>query len=237
MFIIKLANISIKINNHYNYVYKLCNDYLINDSNYDIEININKDDIEYEKKIAKETFSLNYLESIAVYRKITNQLLDYDCFLLHGSILKVDNVAYGFSAPSGTGKTTHTMLWQKLLKDKCVIINGDKPLIRIIDHIPYAYGTPWNGKEGYGTNTFAALKSLCFLEQAKNNEISILPKEKILPKLASQIIIPKDIDALDKTFNLVNEMLNYTKCYLLKCNMDISSAELSYNYMKEKIDD
>ena len=49
------------------------------------------------------------------------------------TVIKVDNDAYAFCAKSGTGKTTHTKLWMQLLGDRMSYINGDKPLIRIID--------------------------------------------------------------------------------------------------------
>lgn len=234
MFILRIAQLNIKINNHYKYLEKICKDYIVEDTNYDFEIDISNEDIKYEQSISKDVFPAYYLETIACYRLISKKIINYDGFLLHGSVLKVDNDAYCFSAPSGTGKTTHTKLWQEYLQDKMTFINGDKPIIRIIDNIPYAFGTPWNGKEGYGTNDYAPLKALCFIERGIDNEINDLPKEKVISKLANQIIIPNEIDALDKTINLINKMLDYTKTYVLKCNMDISSAILSYNYMNKK---
>lgn len=58
-------------------------------------------------------------------------LLRFDGMMLHASAVAADGEAYLFSAPSGTGKSTHTALWQELLgKDKVLIINDDKPAIR-----------------------------------------------------------------------------------------------------------
>ncbi len=51
--------------------------------------------------------------------------------MLHASAIVVGNSAYLFSASSGTGKSTHTKLWQECFGDKAVIINDDKPVIRI----------------------------------------------------------------------------------------------------------
>ena len=45
--------------------------------------------------------------------------------------------AYLFCGSSGTGKTTHMLLWQKMLGDRFKFINGDKPIIRFIDNVPY----------------------------------------------------------------------------------------------------
>ena len=58
-----------------------------------------------------------YLETMAVYRKIEDKLLDYDTILFHGSAVAVDGVGYLFTAKSGTGKSTHTRLWREMLSE------------------------------------------------------------------------------------------------------------------------
>ena len=43
-------------------------------------------------------------------------------------LISFDGQGIAFAAPSGTGKTTHIKLWQRLYGDRVEIINGDKPL-------------------------------------------------------------------------------------------------------------
>lgn len=232
MFILEIAKLKIKVNNKYQFLEKQCKDYIINSKEYDFEISVTNEEIELEQKASKDPHSLGYLESICIYRKIALILPKYNCILLHAAIVKVDNFGYGFSAKSGTGKTTHTRLWNQLLGDKMSYVNGDKPIIRIIEGIPYAFGTPWNGKEGYGTNTYVRLKALTFIERSEDNSISIIPSKDILPRLIHQILLPKDQENLSKTFDILNILLQNINVYLLKCNMHIDAAKLSYETIK-----
>lgn len=45
-------------------------------------------------------------------------------------MLEIDGKAYMFSAPSGTGKSTHAKLWRDCFGDRVTMINDDKPLIK-----------------------------------------------------------------------------------------------------------
>ena len=233
MFIIRLADLNIKINSSNPYLIHLCKDYIIDSTNFQIEISITQADLDFEKQYTTEIDNYNYLESVATLRKITDEIANFDGFLFHSCILKVDDYAYGFSAPSGTGKTTHSRLWKQYLKNKCVYINGDKPLIRIINDIPIAYGTPWNGKEGYGTNTKAPLKALAFIVRDTTNHLIALPKSAIAKPILKQIVLPTDLNKLDKVIKNVNKMLDYTSFYELHCNMDIEAAKIAYEKMQK----
>ncbi len=235
MFIIKLADLNIKINNRYHYIQHLCNNYIINTNNYQFEISISDNDLEYEKQFDEFKQPNEYLESIAVLRKISDEIIKYDGFVLHSSILKVDDMAYAFLARSGTGKTTHCKLWCEYLKDRVSFINGDKPIIRIIDNIPYAYGTPWNGKEGFGNNTKAPLRSICFLHRGKLNRIIMMNKSNVMSSLVTQIVIPEDEEKQDLLFKSIDSLIKYANFYYLDCNMEKDAAKVSFEMMHEHI--
>lgn len=86
-------------------------------------------------------------EYIATGRSFYRRLLDHDGFMLHSSCVVMDGKAYCFTATSGTGKSTHTALWQKVFgRDRVYILNDDKPALRRMDGRWYAFGTPWSGK-------------------------------------------------------------------------------------------
>ena len=98
------------------------------------------------------------------------RLIDFDVLLFHGSVVAVDGQAFLFTAKSGTGKTTHTRLWLKQIPG-CHVLNGDKPLLLFRNDGIYACGTPWQGKENYGTNEILPLKSIClFNRDIKNHK-------------------------------------------------------------------
>ncbi len=233
MFIIKIANLNIKINNKYPYLEKQCRDYIINSDTFDFEITVQDEEINEEIITSNLNLSNGYIESICCYRKIALILPKYDAFIMHAAVVKVDDMAYAFSAKSGTGKTTHIKLWKELLKDKLIYLNGDKPIVRIINNKPIIFGTPWCGKENYGTNTSAILKSLCFIERDLNNSIRKIDNKEILPRIIHQIILPSDEDMASKTLELLNFTILNINTYILRCNTDISSAELSYKHLQQ----
>ena len=69
-----------------------------------------------------------------------------DTLLIHASCVLHGGRAYPFIAKSGTGKSTHTNLWMRHIPDT-ELLNDDNPVIRIIDGKPFAYGSPWSGKD------------------------------------------------------------------------------------------
>ena len=141
----------------------------------DFSVAITLSDIAFERErseaerqiegLSPHHFSDPYLETLAVYRKIAEKMPDYGVVLFHGSCIAVDGIGYLFTAKNGTGKSTHTRLWRELLKDRAVMVNDDKPLIRIDENGAVVYGTPWDGKHRLSTNTSVPLKALCVLER------------------------------------------------------------------------
>jgi hypothetical protein len=198
-------------------------------------VRILQSDIEFERgKSASVTvckFSDAYLETLAVYRKIVERLLDYDVLLFHGSAVAVDGQAYLFAATSGTGKTTHTNLWTKNIP-KAYVVNGDKPLLKINDDGVTVYGTPWQGKENYGRNISVPLKAVCQLERSDTNHIEPITIKESLPMLFQQSYRPNDIDSMNKTIELINKLGMNTKLYRLGCNMQDEAAFVAYEGMR-----
>lgn len=177
-------------------------------------------------------FPDGYLETLAVYRKIAEKMPDYDTILFHGSCVAVDGVGYLFTAKSGTGKSTHTRLWRELLGDRAVMVNDDKPLIRVTDAGATVFGTPWDGKHRLSTIIAVPLKALCILERAEQNTIRQITAREAYPMLLQQVYRPADPAALTKTVTLIDCLTENVRLYRLACNMDIAAADLSYKTMK-----
>ncbi len=226
MFTIRLAELNITINNKYGYVEKICTDYIAEEQT-DFFVEVTDTEIEAERESPKN--DKGYLESLAIYRKIAEKIVDYQGFLLHGAVISVDDFGVAFLAKSGTGKTTHMNLWLKLLGNRLTVINGDKPLVRVIDKKLYAYGTPWAGKEGLNTNTKTELKNICLISRSLVNEcFCIADKGIILEKLFSQIYLPKSSQGLKQTLNLLGVVMDKCRFYSVKCNTDITAAKTAY---------
>ncbi len=225
----------IKVSSIYGDVHEYCQDYRISDrSDADIDVTISGSDIEYERSRSDEPalYRDQYLEELAVYRKIAEKMPFYDTFLMHGSVVAVDGAAYMFTARSGTGKSTHAALWRKLLGDRAVMVNDDKPLVSVEDGMAVVYGTPYNGKHRLGSNISVPLKAVCVLERGDTNVITGIGRQQAYPVLLQQIYRPADRNAFVRTLELIDELTKSVKFYKLKCNMDISAAETAYNAMK-----
>ena len=129
------------------------------------------------------------------------------------------------TARSGVGKTTHLSLWLKEFSD-VHILNGDKPILRCIDGVIYAAGTPWRGKEGYGINEMLPLKGIAFLERAeKNSAERVKPDSAVLP-LISQIYVPHGAGA-GKVLSLANKIVTTVPAFRFKVNMDSEAAHVA----------
>lgn len=230
---IRIADFVIDVKNKYEYVEAFCRNYLTDDENVDFSVECTAEEIAYEGTKAEEGFSSDALECLAVYRKICTEIVDRGAFLMHSAVIEVDGDAYAFLAKSGTGKSTHIVLWRKTIGESVKIINGDKPIYRYIDGDLFVYGTPWCGKEGWNRNARARLKAICYIERAEQNSIEkITPAQSVL-RAMKQVFIPYESEKASKTLDLVDKMLIDKQSWLLKCNISSEAAELAYNTMKE----
>ncbi len=233
-FKIFLAEMPIKINCLFPSTAKYCRDYLVEcDCKY--EIYITEKDIQFEREMAASESPDQYLEILAVFRKIAETLIEENTIVFHSSAIEIDGQAYVFSAPSGTGKSTHTKLWREYFADKRVrMINDDKPLIKIDSDI-MVYGTPWRGKERIGENIKAPIIGICFLKQGKSNKIHQIDKEEAIPKLLRQTYRIPNQEKLAKTIVLLNSVAKRIPIYEMSCTISKEAVEIAYNYMNGEI--
>ena len=175
-----------------------------------------------------------YLETLAVYRKIAEWMPMYNTLLFHGSVIAVDGKAYLFTAKSGTGKSTHTRLWREYFGERAVMINDDKPLIRITQEGVFAYGTPWDGKHRLSTNISAPLAGICILRRGNDNSIRKITAREACPMLLQQCYRPIDAGVLAVTVMVLEELKKKTNFYELFCNISQEAVEVAYNGMKQE---
>lgn len=191
----------------------------------ELRIRIGEEDVERERERAEEAISEGYAEALAVQRKLSDCLLEKDVLLFHGSAIAVDGEAYIFSAPSGTGKSTHARLWRELLGERAVMINDDKPFIRV-GAPSVVYGSPWDGKHHLSQNTAVPLRAVCFLDRSAENQIRALSPQEALPRLLSQAYRE---EAVDRILPLVLRLADSVSLYELRCNISRAAAELSWS--------
>lgn len=218
----------------YGYTERLCKNYVYSGSESPcFTITTTQKDIDAEKdKEGAEGFPDYYLESLAVYRKLCNELLkDKQAVVFHCSAIAVNGKAYLFTAPSGTGKSTHARLWREMLGDKAVMINDDKPVIRYEDDKFYVYGTPWNGKHRLDTNDRAEIAAICELKRGEKNVIEEISAKDMIFVALNQTIRPPEPELMENLLSLIDKLLRSVKLYRLHCNISKEAAEVSYNAM------
>ncbi|MGI6239199.1 MAG: hypothetical protein ACOYI5_06185 [Christensenellales bacterium] len=175
-----------------------------------------------------------YAESLVVFEEICEQMPLHDGIMLHAACIAAEGRAYAFLAPSGTGKTTHMMLWMDALAARAVIINGDKPFVRFVGGAPHAYGNPWAGKEGFHQNIRAPLAALCFIERGQGNSIRRLNAREVLPRLIQQVYMPRREQPLDHTLALVDRLARSVDAYALRCTASREAAQLAMDRMMNR---
>ena len=227
---IKIAGIPIGINNRYRHIEQLCRDYLTDEEPL-FTVSATDEEIAKENEISDGTYSPGYLESVVIYRNIAEQIPRYDAVVFHGAVLNKDGKAYAFTARSGVGKTTHTRLWLDEFGDSVHYLNGDKPIIRIIDGTPYAFGTPWQGKEGYGVNESAPLAAIALLERNEKNSATLIDPKDGTVRLIKQIYIPRDSVSAALAMRIADSIIRSTRLVELKCNKGREAAMVAYRAM------
>ena len=228
----KLADTCIEINYINDYFARFAAGYET-DEPADFAITVTQADIDTERaRATEEGHTDKYLETLAIYRKICDRLAERGIVLFHSSAVAVDGKAYLFTAPSGTGKSTHARLWREVYGDHVTMINDDKPLLRITDAGATVYGTPWNGKHRLSTNTSAPVCGICILERGETNKIRRISASEALPYLMAQTYRPSDPSGAVKATELALKLAKIVPLWRLSCNMDIEAAQVSYNAMK-----
>ena len=236
-----MADKVIEVTSIYESVHDYCKDYAT-DEEADFSVQTTQEDIDFENRREIECAARenrkpldspdHYREELAVYRKIAEKMPDYDTVLFHGSVIAVDGQGFLFTAKSGTGKSTHTRLWREYFGTGAVMVNDDKPLLRVTDSGVIAYGTPYNGKHRLGCNMSVPLKAICILTRSKENSIVTIDKTEAYAMLLQQVYRPQRTSQMMKTVNIVDKMAENVKLYKLGCNMDIEAAKVAYNGMK-----
>lgn len=230
----KIADVVFDANFIYGYTAKLCEKYLYSgDEPTEFSVQITQADIDGEKVFAEaEKFPDYYLESLAVFRKLCNYILAFrQGIIFHSSAIAFDGKAYLFTAPSGTGKSTHARLWREMLKDKVFMVNDDKPIIRLIDGEFYVYGTPWNGKHRLDTNCKVKIAAICEIRRGKENSISEISPSEMLMVVLNQTIRPEEAPLMDNLLSLIDKLLKKVRLYRLTCNISEEAARVSFEKM------
>jgi hypothetical protein len=132
-------------------------------------------------------------------------------------VVCLDNKGFLFMGKSGTGKSTHAMLWQEAFPG-CELLNDDNPTLRLEEEGVRVYGTPWSGKTPCYKNRSCLVQGMVRLRQAKENrferQTDIGAFIHLLPGCS---VIRKDEGQYDVLCTTLIEMIGKVKVGVLAC--------------------
>ena len=224
------ADFVVELQNRYPHLEEQCKYFLYQgDRETDFVISVTDEELDREAQVSQYPDSRGYLESVCAYRKLCMQIPRRDSILLHAAVIEAEGRGIAFFARSGVGKTTHTRHWIKTYFPQVNIVNGDKPIVRFFDGVPYAYGTPWAGKEGIYRLVRAPLRDLCLIERAPVNEVTPLSKEEALQLLMLQIFLPSEPESAIATLDMVEKLLESCNLWRIRCTPDREAAVVAHD--------
>lgn len=239
-FVIEIAGLAVAVQPMFASTMEYCRSFLT-DREPEAFVEVTEADLAYEQEMAEKEaieegirirkYQGPHLERAAIQRKIALELLDRDTILLHGSTVAVDGAAYLFTAPCGTGKSTHTRLWREVFGDRAVMVNDDKPFLRITSSGVLAYGSPWCGKHGLGGNVCFPLKGICFLRRGPENRIHPAKPEDVLKELRHQCFTPEDPTRRETALALTDRLMQEVALWEMECTKESEAAVVSHRAM------
>lgn len=231
-FYIKTAGLTVEMNARHEYAREFCRDYITeNTAHADIIAETTEAMVKKEIETADETVSEEYAEVLCLYRSIASQLPKFGCFVFHGAAISYKGIGYLFTAPSGTGKSTHIRLWREHIGKDVDIINGDKPILKIDGDKILVCSTPWAGKENWQKNRIMPLGAICLLNRGEKNEILHENPSAYVGYLMNQIYIPRTADALARTMEFMDKLLSVVPFYSLHCDISADAVKTSFEAM------
>lgn len=152
----------------------------------------------------------------------------HNAISIHASVVKYRGVGYLFMGKSGTGKSTHSSIWQQNF-DECTLLNDDNPTIRIVDGKPMVYGTAWSGKTPCYKNEGCPLGGMVRLYQASENSFTALSGvEAFMAVLPGCSVIRQDVEQYNTLCATLTEFIQCTKVGRLDCLPNAEAAQVCY---------
>lgn len=241
-FTIEIAGHTAAVSSLFGSTKDYCRDYLTGKAP-EVCLCVTEDDLRFEQRWLDEeaveegfrlrTFSDPFLDRAAVQRKMAEFLFDHHILMTHGSAIAVDGRGYLFTAKSGTGKSTHTRFWRQVFGGRAVMINDDKPFLKLTDTGVLVCGAPWSGKHGLDSNITVPLKGICILRRGSEDRIRLVSPEAAMPMLRKQACPPRDPEDMALWHSLVDKLSAGVPLWEMECTKNENAALVSHAAMKK----
>ncbi len=194
---------------------------------YPIILNMLRKGTNYTTNLSPSFDSLSEF-SFLMWNAFCVATVPYNTLAIHSSVIIYKERAVLFLGESGTGKSTHTQLWIKTIKD-CELLNDDSPIVRILEGIPVCYGSPWSGKGRCYRNESYPIGAIVRLKRSLRNHIRLLNKIEAFSALYPSCPPSFSIDSelTDQVCNTLSLLIEKVPVYQLDCRPDAEAAQLS----------
>ena len=183
-----------------------------------------------EGSLRQQQFGLNN----ALMMAYAFSAAEKDTLLVHASVIRNNGYGYLFTAPSGTGKSTHTHLWYQYIPGSD-LMNDDNPVVRIVEGESRIYGSPWSGKTPCYRNIWAPVGAITRIEQQPENTIRrMAPVEAFATLLPAVSSMKWDRRVYNGICQCISRLLKTTPIYLLGCRPDEEAAHVSHDAIAVK---
>lgn len=146
---------------------------------------------------------------------------------LHASVIEKDGKALLFLGKSGTGKSTHSRLWQEFVPGS-TLLNDDEPVVRVHNNGVRVYGTPWSGKTPCYRNISAEVAAVVCLSQSPENKLTRLGGVSAFsPVFQSCSVLRSNKRNKDLVCDTVVQMIEKVPVYRLDCRPDREAVSLT----------
>lgn len=151
--------------------------------------------------------------------------IKYHTLLLHSSAVMCQGKAYLFLGKSGTGKSTHSRMWQSAIAG-VTLINDDHPVVRVWESGDVvAYGSPWSGKTPCYKSVSAPLGGIVRIVRAPHNKaIRLSPIQayaSIMTSCGGMTWVKEYADGRDAT---IQKIISRVPCWNMECRPDEDAA-------------
>lgn len=164
-------------------------------------------------------------------------LQQYKRIVVHSASIVYHNMAWLFSAPSGTGKSTHVELWKKNrveVKD----LNGDI-CVCYMDECgnAMAAGIPWCGTSGIFVNRTVPLGGVIFLQRSYLDRAMPLSELQGTLHLLARCVTPSwTKNQADMNASIAEKIASKAHLGILYCTKEDSAVVVSREFIDKFID-
>lgn len=150
-----------------------------------------------------------------------------DTVLTHASSVIYKGKAYLFLGKSGTGKSTHSRMWQTALEG-VELMNDDHPVLRVgPDGMTVAYGSPWSGKTPCYKNISAPLGGVVRISRAPHNRaVRLSPIQAYASLMTSCSGMTWDRELADGKDRTLQGIISRTPCWIMECLPEEDAARV-----------